>query len=243
MVTYLHYNELFCFINTHSIYTRSFGQTLLSAILTFLFCIHVLFIQYACPTYILFFRVFFLVPNATQQLGDGDEILTHTGITQWIILPTISSSVQDYTKHQPHNLKPRWCSHVGYGPFTTNYSWNIRSIEEHASYPQNDIFPEIVFFRIFKDNKSFWEMGRIEKRVGNIIHILKGPQFTHKRHLNQLRKRLTDSGSPEETVMDVIYDTFNILTSLAAQEMHRFKRRKATDSINQKRIRYWDQNK
>ena len=70
------------------------------------------------------------------------------------------------------------------------------------------------FQRIFKDNKSFWEMGTIEERVGNIIYIIKGPQFTHKRHLNQFRKHLTDSGLPEETVIDVTYNTFNILTLL-----------------------------
>ena len=56
-------------------------------------------------------------------------------------------------------------------------------------------------------------MGTIEKRVRNRIYIIKGPQFTHKRHLNQIRKRLSDdtnSGPPEEKkVMNVIYDTFD----------------------------------
>ena len=50
-------------------------------------------------------------------------------------------------------------------------------------------------------------MGTIKKRVGNMIYIIKGPEFTHKRHLNQLRKHLTaeaNSEPPEETVMDVI---------------------------------------
>ena len=100
-----------------------------------------------------------------------------------------------------------------------------------------------IFFRILKDNKSFWEMGTIEKRVGNMIYIIKCRQFIHKRHLNQVRKRLTDeadSGS-DETVMDVIYDTFDIPTTLAASEMSRSKRkRKATDLfvVNPKRIRY-----
>ena len=104
-----------------------------------------------------------------------------------------------------------------------------------------------VFFKIFKVDKCFWEMGTIKKRVGNIIYIIKGPQFTDKKYLNQHRKCLTDeadSGPPEETVMDVIYDTFNILTSLVAPEMRHSKRkRKATDLIvvNPKHIRYWDQ--
>ena len=63
-------------------------------------------------------------------------------------------------------------------------------------------------------NKSFLEMDTIEKRVGNIIYIIKGPQFTYKRCLNQIRKRLSDnadSGPPEEIeVVDVIYDTFDM---------------------------------
>ena len=76
--------------------------------------------------------------------------------------------------------------------------------------------------------------------------MIKCPQFTYKRHLKQQRKRLTDeadSGPPEETVMDIIYNTFDIPTPLAAPEMYRFKRKKkATDLIvvNPKRIRYLD---
>ena len=44
-------------------------------------------------------------------------------------------------------------------------------------------------------------MGTLKKRVGNMIYIIKGPQFTHQRHLNQVRKRLSDDadrGPPEE---------------------------------------------
>ena len=66
---------------------------------------------------------------------------------------------------------------------------------------------------MFKDNKSFWEAGTIEKRIGNVIYIIKGQQFTHKRHLNQIRKRssnVPDSGPAEDVAMNVIYDTFDI---------------------------------
>ena len=104
-----------------------------------------------------------------------------------------------------------------------------------------------IFLKIFKDKKSFSETETIKKRVGNMIYIIKGPQFTHKRHLNRLRKHLTDeadSESPKETVMDVICNTFNIPTPQAAPEMRRSKRkRKAIDLIvaNPKRIRYWGQ--
>ena len=61
------------FIDTHPNYSRrdflpaiepdSFGWTFLPAVLTFLFCIYVLFIQDICSTYFLFFYVFFLAPN------------------------------------------------------------------------------------------------------------------------------------------------------------------------------------
>ena len=79
-------------------------------------------------------------------------------------------------------------------------------------------------------------MDTIEKRVGNIIYIIKGSHFTHKRHLNQIRKRLSDdadSGPPEEKeVMDVIYDTFDMPIPQAALEQCRLKRkRKMKDFI------------
>ena len=88
-------------------------------------------------------------------------------------------------------------------------------------------------------------MGTIKKRVGNMINIIKGPQFTHQRHLNQNRKRLSDdadSGPPEEKeVMDVIYDTFDMPKPQAVPEQRCLKRkRKMTDFIvvNPKRKRY-----
>ena len=101
-----------------------------------------------------------------------------------------------------------------------------------------------VFSESSKTTNLFGEIETIEIRIGNMIYIIKGPQFTHKRHLNQLRERLTDvagSGPSEGTVIDVIYDTFNIRTPLVAPEMHCSKRkRKATDLIvvNTKCIRY-----
>ena len=89
-------------------------------------------------------------------------------------------------------------------------------------------------------------MDTIEKRDDNKIYIIKGPQFTHhKRHLNQIRKRLSDnaeSGSPEETeVMDVIYDTFDVPIPQAVPEQRCLKKkRKMTDFIvvHPKRKRY-----
>ena len=73
-------------------------------------------------------------------------------------------------------------------------------------------------------------MGTIEKRVGNMINIIKSLQFTHKRHLDQIRKRLLDDadcGPPEEKeVIDVIYDTFDMPIRQATPEQHRLKRKR-----------------
>ena len=78
-----------------------------------------------------------------------------------------------------------------------------------------------------------------------MIYIIKGPQFTPKRHLNKIRKCLSDdadSGPPEEKdIMDVIYDTFDMPIPQEVPEQCRLKRkRKMTDFIviNPKRKRY-----
>ena len=79
-------------------------------------------------------------------------------------------------------------------------------------------------------------MGTIEKRVGNMICIIHGPQFTHhKRHLNQIRKSLlddTDSGpSEEKEVRNVIYDTFDMPILQAGPRTTPFKEEKENDGL------------
>ena len=53
-----------------------------------------------------------------------------------------------------------------------------------------------------------------------MVYIIQGPQFSHKRHLNQIRKWLLDdtNSTPQEEVMDTIYDTFDIQIPQAAPE-------------------------
>ena len=68
-----------------------------------------------------------------------------------------------------------------------------------------------------------------------MIYIIKGPQFTHKRHLNQIRKRQSDdvdNGPPEvKEVMDVIYDTFEMPISQASPGTTPFKEEKENDGF------------
>ena len=68
-----------------------------------------------------------------------------------------------------------------------------------------------------------------------MMYIVNGSQFTNKRHIVQLRRRISigsDSGSSEETMIDVFSDTFNIPIPLVAPEIRSSKRNgKATDLI------------
>ena len=115
-----------------------------------------------------------------------------------------------------------------------------------TTVPKKRYLPgEKIYFQMFRNNKTFWELGKIQKRIGNMVYIVEGPKFSHKRHLNQLRKRLSEdvnSGPPEqEEVMDVIYDTFSLPTPQAApQQRHSSRKRRATEfiNINPKRKKY-----
>ena len=70
-----------------------------------------------------------------------------------------------------------------------------------------------------------------------MVYIIDGPKFSHKRHLNQLRKRWSDdinTGPPEqEETMDVIFDTFDLPSPQSAPERRQSNRkRKRTELIN-----------
>lgn len=83
---------------------------------------------------------------------------------------------------------------------------------------------------MFKNSTSYWEPGTIEKQIGNVIYIIQGPKFLHKRHLNQTRKRLLEdsNGLPqeEEEVMDTIFDTFNMQRPQAISELWKSSRKR-----------------
>ena len=83
------------------------------------------------------------------------------------------------------------------------------------------------FFQIFWDNKSFWEICTIEKRVGNMIYTIKVySQETFEPNQKMVLED-ADSGPPEEKdVLDVINDTFDIPIPQAVSEQHRLKRKR-----------------
>ena len=79
-------------------------------------------------------------------------------------------------------------------------------------------------------------MDTLEKRVGNIIYIIKCSLFTCKTHLNQIRKPLSDdanSGPPEEKeVMDIIYDTFDMPIPQEAPEPRCLKKNEKWQTLS-----------
>ena len=102
-----------------------------------------------------------------------------------------------------------------------------------------------IFFKAYSNNTSFWELGTMDKRIGNTTYIILGPTAIHKRHLNQIRRRrLDDPGripQGEEEAIETLYDTFDIKPPQAAIEQRRSRRkRKFTEplTIDPKNRRY-----
>ena len=49
-----------------------------------------------------------------------------------------------------------------------------------------------VYFKHFRNNVFFWELGKLTQRIGNVTYIIQSPKFKHKRHVNQIRKRTSE---------------------------------------------------
>ena len=64
-----------------------------------------------------------------------------------------------------------------------------------------------AYFKYVRNNVSFWELGTITLRIGNVRYIIQSPKFEH---LNQIRKRTTkdlvDLPQEEEEAVDTIYN-------------------------------------
>lgn len=103
---------------------------------------------------------------------------------------------------------------------------------------------EKVFFKNYKNNSTSWEPGVIQKRIGNMIYIVKGKKFTHKRHINQLKKRSTEESEETPQVEEELfelYDTFDLQVPQTEQKQRRSgRKRKATKQfiMDPKRKKY-----
>ena len=40
-----------------------------------------------------------------------------------------------------------------------------------------------ILFKAYK-NMTFWEVGTIRQKIGELVYIVQGPKNTHKRHMN-----------------------------------------------------------
>ena len=109
--------------------------------------------------------------------------------------------------------------------------------------PRNIVVPrkrynpgEKVYFRKYSNNQMSWELGRIMQRIGNMVYMVEGPSGTHKRHLNQLRKRYSEDSEttpPEpEEVIESFYDTFELEPPQTTPDQRRsLRKRKRTELI------------
>ena len=43
---------------------------------------------------------------------------------------------------------------------------------------------EKIYFEKYQNNTSCGERGIIKKRIGDMVYIVEGPKYTHKRHQN-----------------------------------------------------------
>ena len=88
---------------------------------------------------------------------------------------------------------------MGRSPAETIFAGKIRSvfdklIPRQARFEKTVTLPkkryacgEKVLFKVYKNNITFWEVGTVKQRVGELVYIILDPQNIHKRHLNQLR--------------------------------------------------------
>ena len=80
-----------------------------------------------------------------------------------------------------------------------------------------------------------------------MVYMVEGPHATLKKHLNQIRKRISDKSSEtppeEEEMLDLLYDAFDLEPPQTSSEMRRSgRKRKLTDplEVNPRKKNYRD---
>ena len=95
-----------------------------------------------------------------------------------------------------------------------------------------------VLFKAYKNNITFWEVGTIKQRIGELIYIVQGPKNTHKHHMNQLRKCCLNESeeSPQNTCEEPIYAIFNHfdldMPQVSLEVQHSGRKRKFTQPLD-----------
>ena len=79
-----------------------------------------------------------------------------------------------------------------------------------------------------------------------MVYMVEGPHATHKKHLNQIRKRTSNKSSetpPEEEMLYLLYDAFDREPPQTSTEIrHSGRKRKLTDplEVNPRKVNYRD---
>lgn len=99
-----------------------------------------------------------------------------------------------------------------------------------------------MYFKIYRIRKQDWEQNNITGHLVNVMYMVKGPKYEHKRHFNQLKKRDTKNQGRQDEPMDIWYDIFEVPEpQMKAEPTCMFNRkRKHTEmmEITTKRKRY-----
>ena len=92
-----------------------------------------------------------------------------------------------------------------------------------------------IYFKKYQNNMSCWEHG-IKKRISDMVYIVRGPKYIHKRHQNQLRKHhLNDSDDVSQTEEEPIDTIFNMIDldppQSTTEKCQSGRKRKFTDTL------------
>ena len=107
---------------------------------------------------------------------------------------------------------------------------------------------EKVIYCMYQNNKTWLEIGTIEKTIGNMVYLVKGQKFVHKRHQKpDLKKKrhsnVEENNRADEEPIDIMFNTFDMPAPQTAPEVRRQSKRKqiATEimELNPKRKKKW----
>ena len=101
---------------------------------------------------------------------------------------------------QVYRITPNHNTPLAVSPAETVLARKIRSLFDKLLPKQNKLRKTTLapkkrfnpreknYFKKHQNNTSCWECGIIKKRIGDMVYIVEGPKYTHKRHQNQLQK-------------------------------------------------------